>query len=66
MHTTHHARVTAYHAQQRRVAAARFVVIEVATGRPVGDGQPMAYDFARYVRNVRDWFDEGKFLVKRV
>lgn len=56
---------TTHHAQLRRLSGVRFVVIEVATGRPVGGDEPLSYAFAKYVRDTRDTFSQGAFLVKR-
>lgn len=57
-------RQPAYHAQLRRLSGVRFVVIEVATGKRVGNGS-MGYAFAKHVRDTRDTFSTGAFLVKR-
>lgn len=59
-------RVAEYNAQLRRTAGVVFVVVETATGRVVGDGKPLPYGFAKRVRDTRDAFAEGAFLVKRV
>lgn len=61
----HAQRVAQYNAQQRRLNGALFRVIETSTGRVVGDGQPLPYAFARHVRDMRDAFNQGAFLVKR-
>lgn len=42
----------------------KFQVVETATSKKVGEPSP--YAFAKWVRDVRDWFNDGKFLVKRV
>jgi len=56
---------TTYNQQIKSLIGVRFHVIEVATGRPVGDGKPLPYTFAKYVRDTRDTFNTGAFLVKR-
>lgn len=62
----HLERVRAYNAQCKRLAGVKFRVIEVATGRVVGDDDPLPYDFAKHVRDTRDLFNAGRFLVKRI
>lgn len=57
---------TINHARLRRLSGLRFVVIEVATGRPVGGDEPLSYVYAKHVRDTRDTFGQGAFLVKRI
>ena len=61
----HAQQVAAYNAQIKRMAGLRFQVIEVATGRVIGGPDPLGYAFAKHVRDTRDLFNQGAFLVKR-
>ena len=61
----HAAQVSARNAQLKRIAGIGFHVIETATGKRVGDSKPLPYGFAKYVRDTRDLFNQGAFLVKR-
>lgn len=54
-----------FNAQLRRVNGVKFQVIETATGRAVANGASYPYGFAKYVRDIRDIFGEGAFLIKR-
>jgi hypothetical protein len=50
----------------KKILGERYLVIEVATGKPVGDGQPMPLSFAEYVLKTRDWFNKGDFVLQAV
>jgi hypothetical protein len=52
-------------AMGRRVAGVGFCVKEVATGKIVGDGRPMPFHFAVYVKDVIDSSERGRYVVKR-
>ena len=60
----HAARVQAAIDQYRKPE--QFLVIEKATGKPVGDGKPMCRSFADYVIGVRDTFRNGEFFLQPV
>lgn len=60
---SHAQRVEQYNADAKFFAGAKFVVIKRATGKPVGDGKPMDYAFASYVRNTRDFLNNGEFYL---
>jgi hypothetical protein len=43
-----------------------YVLIDAATGLPVGDGKPMQKLYAEYVLNIRDIFKSGEFYLRPV
>lgn len=61
----HAAQVSARNAQLKRIAGIGFQVIEVATGKRIGGSKPLSYGFAKHVRDTRDLFNQGAYLVKR-
>jgi hypothetical protein len=61
----HQERIRLRNAQIQRLNGVWFQVIDVATGQALPGG-PHPYDFAKYVRDARDLFNAGAFLVKRI
>jgi len=60
----HAAAVARFNEEARRFPAARFHVIEKATGKSLGDGSPMPIGFATEICNQRDIFRTGEFFIK--
>jgi hypothetical protein len=50
--------------EMRRFPAARFHVVETATGKNVGDGSPLPIGFATEICNQRDLFRTGAFVIE--
>lgn len=55
--------MNAYNQQLKAMHNKEFRVVEVETNKPVGDGKLMPYAFAKYVRDVRDTFNSGAFVL---
>lgn len=53
-------------AELKANAGKRFQVINVATGKPVGEGAAFEYGFAKYARDSLDMFGKQSYVLREV